>query len=121
ASSWLEIPFLTFNFEFTSRNGAAAPCLGPPRALNADFVVKKRVARTRHLGRAAPRYTQTFIWTIIHGCEVLDVSFQMALEPNRLDLCSSSYDQISDRRLGLRTLGEFLRIHLRMRIRHRIA
>ncbi|MED6125438.1 hypothetical protein PIB30_068518 [Stylosanthes scabra] len=35
--------------------------------------------------------------TSIHRCEALDVSFSMALESSRLDLCSSSYDQISDK------------------------
>ncbi|MED6182654.1 hypothetical protein PIB30_030610 [Stylosanthes scabra] len=39
------------------------------------------------------------IWTIIHCCKALDVSFPMALEPSRLDLCSSSYDEFSDRSL----------------------
>ncbi|MED6121845.1 hypothetical protein PIB30_033860 [Stylosanthes scabra] len=90
-----------------SHNGAAAPCLERPHALNADFVLKQRVARPRHLGRAAAWSTQTFIWTIIHCCEALDVRFPMALEPSRLDLCSSSYDQISDRRSRLPALGEF--------------
>ncbi|MED6181068.1 hypothetical protein PIB30_016211 [Stylosanthes scabra] len=113
--------FGAFNFECRSRNGAAAPCLGRPRALNVSFVVKQRVARLRHLGRAAARSKQTFIWTIIYRCETLDVRFPMAFEASHLDLCSSSYDHISDKRSRLTALGEFLRIDLRMRIRHRIA
>ncbi|MED6216319.1 hypothetical protein PIB30_006604 [Stylosanthes scabra] len=121
ASSWLEIPFLAFNFECRSRNGVAAPCLERPRALNANFVVKQRVARPRQLGHAAARSTQNFIWTIIHRCEALDVSFPLALKPSHLDSYSSSYDQISDRRSGLTALGEFMHTDLRMRIRHRIA
>ncbi|MED6150121.1 hypothetical protein PIB30_069305 [Stylosanthes scabra] len=43
----------------------------------------------------------------IYRCEALDVRFPMELEPYRLDLCSSSYDQISDKRSGLTALGEF--------------
>ncbi|MED6220246.1 hypothetical protein PIB30_043049 [Stylosanthes scabra] len=98
-----------------SRNGTAAPCLGRPRALNANFVVKQRpVARGQ-------RSTEIFIWTIIYRCEALDVSFPMDLEPSCLNLYSSSYDQISDRRSGLTALGEFLRTDLRMRIHHRIS
>ncbi|MED6222191.1 hypothetical protein PIB30_061961 [Stylosanthes scabra] len=91
------------------------------RALDVDFVIKKRVARPRHMGRAAARSTPIFIWTIIYICEALDVSFPMELEPSHLDLCSLRYDQISDRRSGLTALGDSLRTDLRMRIRHRIA
>ncbi|MED6194388.1 hypothetical protein PIB30_028003 [Stylosanthes scabra] len=54
-------------------------------------------------------------------CEALDVSFPMVLEPSHLDLCSSSYDQISDRRSGLTALGDSLGADLRMQTRHRIA
>ncbi|MED6109616.1 hypothetical protein PIB30_035313, partial [Stylosanthes scabra] len=45
--------------------------------------------------------------TIIYYCEALDVSFLMALEQSPLDLCDSSYAQISDKRSGLTTLGNF--------------
>ncbi|MED6122363.1 hypothetical protein PIB30_039035 [Stylosanthes scabra] len=104
-----------------ARNGAPAPCPSRARALDVDFVIKKRVARPRHLGPVAARSTQIFIWTIIYFCKALDVRFPMALEPSHLDLGSSSYGQISDRRSGLTALGDFLRTDLRMRIRHRIA
>ncbi|MED6133093.1 hypothetical protein PIB30_025245 [Stylosanthes scabra] len=90
-----------------ARNGAPAPCPSRARALDVNFVIKQRVSWPRHLRRAALRSLQTFIWTIIYRCKDLDVSFPMALEPSRLDLCSSSYDQISDRRSGLTALGEF--------------
>ncbi|MED6125413.1 hypothetical protein PIB30_068316 [Stylosanthes scabra] len=90
-----------------ARNGAPAPCPWRPRALHVDFVIKQRVARPRHLGHAAARSTQIFIWTIIHRCEALDVSFPMALEPSHLDLYSSSYDQIRDIRSGLTALRKF--------------
>ncbi|MED6116055.1 hypothetical protein PIB30_096509 [Stylosanthes scabra] len=72
----------------SSRNGADAPCPWCPRALNVNFVIKQRVARPRHLGRAAAQSPQTFIWTI-YRCEAMDVSFPMALETSQLDLCSS--------------------------------
>ncbi|MED6208115.1 hypothetical protein PIB30_042062 [Stylosanthes scabra] len=93
--------------EFTACHGAPAPCPSRARALDVNFVIKQRVAQPRHLGRTAARLTQIFIWTIIHLCEALDVSFPMALEPSRSDLCSLSYDEISDRRSGLTALGEF--------------
>ncbi|MED6119372.1 hypothetical protein PIB30_011175 [Stylosanthes scabra] len=87
-----------------ARNGAPAPCPSRARALDVNFVIKQRVARPRHLGRAAARSQQNFIWTIIHCCGALVVNFPMALEPSRLDLCSSSYDQHNDRRSGLTAL-----------------
>ncbi|MED6158660.1 hypothetical protein PIB30_034809 [Stylosanthes scabra] len=107
--------------EWTARNGAPAPCPSRARPLDVDFVIKKRVARSRHLGRAVAQSTPIFIWTIIYRCAALDVSFPMALETSLLDLCSSSYDRISDRRSGLTALGDSLLTDLRMRIRHRIA
>ncbi|MED6193220.1 hypothetical protein PIB30_017186 [Stylosanthes scabra] len=93
--------------EWTARNGALAPCPSRARALDVNFVIKKRVAQPRHLGRAAARSTPIFISTIIYRCKALDVSFPMALKPSYLDPCSSSYDHISDRRSGLTALGEF--------------
>ncbi|MED6133828.1 hypothetical protein PIB30_031839 [Stylosanthes scabra] len=55
---------------------------------------------------ASSTYTYAYK-TIIYCCEALDVRFLMALEPSHLDLCSSSYAQISDKRSGLTVLGDF--------------
>ncbi|MED6125587.1 hypothetical protein PIB30_069922 [Stylosanthes scabra] len=128
AWSWIEVlcvPMNTTNLnlqiEWTARNGTPAPCPSRARALDVDFVIKKRVARPGYLGRTAARSTPILIWTIIYRCEAMGVSFPTALESSHLDLCSSNYDQNSDRRSGLTALGEFLRTNLRMRIRHRIA
>ncbi|MED6216948.1 hypothetical protein PIB30_012955 [Stylosanthes scabra] len=112
---------IDLQIEWTVRNGAPASCPSSARALDVDFVIKKRVARPHHLRRAAARSTLIFIWTIIYRWEALDARFPMALESSHLDLCSSSYGQISDRRSGLTALRDFLRTDLRMRIRHRIA
>ncbi|MED6147104.1 hypothetical protein PIB30_040814, partial [Stylosanthes scabra] len=114
ASTWLGIPFLAF--KWSGQHTMARP-RHVHRALassDVNFVIKQR-------WRAAAGSLQIFIWTIIYHCEDLDVSFSMTLEPSPLDLCSLSYDQNGDKRSGLTALGEFMRIDLRMRIRHRIA
>ncbi|MED6171462.1 hypothetical protein PIB30_040983 [Stylosanthes scabra] len=100
-------PEQRLQMKWTACNGAGAPS-------DVNFVIKQG-------WRAAARSLQIFIWTIIHRCEALDVSFPMALEQSHLDLYSTRYDQISDIRSGLRALGDSLRTDLRMRIRHRIA
>ncbi|MED6194209.1 hypothetical protein PIB30_026326 [Stylosanthes scabra] len=45
-----------------------------------------------------------FILLVVHTRMPLDVSFPMAFEPSHLDLCSSSYAQISDKSSGLTAL-----------------
>ncbi|MED6123237.1 hypothetical protein PIB30_047328 [Stylosanthes scabra] len=67
------------------------------------------MCRARHScldAYASSPYAYTYR-TIIYCCEALDVSFLMELEPSHLDLCSSCYAQISDKRSGLTALGDF--------------
>ncbi|MED6218749.1 hypothetical protein PIB30_029459 [Stylosanthes scabra] len=62
--------------EWTAHNGAPAPCPSRARALDVNFVIKQRVARPRHLRRAAAWSTQIFIWTILYRCEALDFQWR---------------------------------------------
>ncbi|MED6115406.1 hypothetical protein PIB30_090220, partial [Stylosanthes scabra] len=52
--------------EWTARNGVPAPCPSRARALDVDFVIKKRVARPRGQQRFSyrPSYIVAKLWML---------------------------------------------------------
>ncbi|MED6180937.1 hypothetical protein PIB30_014719 [Stylosanthes scabra] len=90
------------------RNCEAAPYTrARARSSRRDLHVTLVCTAARYVLRVHSPSTGARYMDIIYRCEALDVRFPMALEPSHLDLCSSSYNQTSDKRSGLTALGEF--------------
>ncbi|MED6200576.1 hypothetical protein PIB30_086564 [Stylosanthes scabra] len=103
ANKLYRIPAVTGSDLLSPGSQALVPCFrGEPRT-----ATKRAVRATPDLDAYASSLYVYAYRTLIYCCEVLDVSFPMAFEPSYLDLCSSSYAQISDKRSGLTALGNF--------------